>query len=192
MTKILESCQTHKCLDLNDLQGEQWVDVAEFEGIYRVSNMGRVKALSISKKRGRSYQMRGEYMLKQKLATNGYLGVTLQNNSTRKFISVHRLVALHFIPNPENKPTVNHKFGSKNDNRSSGLEWATHKEQINHADSTGLRDINGENHKMSKLNNESVAFIRNSGLSVAKLAEKFDVNQTCIRKVIKCQTWAHL
>lgn len=91
-------------------------------------------------------------LLKQHLHTRGGkrkpgLRVALSHKNKRKFISVHRLVALAFIPNPKNKPTVNHKDGNRLNNRVSNLEWATYSENIIHAYATGL--IKKENKQAS-------------------------------------------
>ena len=72
----------------------------------------------------------------------GYLAVTLTHNGERKTYGVHRLVADAFIPNPENKPTVNHINGVKTDNRVDNLEWATMKENCDHKWRTGLANTN--------------------------------------------------
>lgn len=76
--------------------------------------------------------------LKHDVTHDGYHRVTLYNNGKSKHIPVHRLVANAFIPNPENKPTVNHKNGDKSDNRVSNLEWSTRSENSQHAYDNGL------------------------------------------------------
>lgn len=80
---------------------------------------------------------------------DGYLGVVLCKNGKTKLIAVHRLVAMHFIPNPENKPQVNHKNGVKNDNAAENLEWVTQSENMKHAVKTGL--LAGKGYKKTKL-----------------------------------------
>lgn len=174
------------------MQLEIYKDIPGYEGLYQVSNFGNVKALSCRKKRGLYFQTRAEKILKPKNTTYGYLEVCLCIDSNNYSVGIHRLVALSFIPNPENKPTVNHKNGIKNDNKLENLEWATFKEQINHADSTGLRDINGENHKRSKLKEADIIDIRTSEDHWKILAEKYSVNKSCIFKIRARIAWRHI
>lgn len=106
---------------------EIWRDIPEYEGLYQVSNLGRIR--------------RGERIKKPHVDHGGYLTVWLSKHSKMKCLKVHRIVALSFIPNPENKRTVNHIDGDKQNNRIDNLEWATHSENISHAVKTGLRTV---------------------------------------------------
>lgn len=111
-----------------DLEGEEWRWVVGQEGRYKVSNLGRV----------RSYVKGGR--IRNPHTTNcGYYIVELFIDGEIKGKLVHRLVAEAFIPNPENKRTVNHKNGKKDDNRAVNLEWMTYSENIKHAFDTGLK-----------------------------------------------------
>ena len=105
---------------------EIWRDIAGYEGLYQVSNCGRVKSF-----------YRGGRILKQSLK-RGYMFVELYLNTNGKIHIVHRLVAQAFIPNPLNKLEVNHINGIKTDNRVENLEWVTRSENEQHAYDTGL------------------------------------------------------
>lgn len=109
---------------------EEWKDIKGYEGLYQVSNLGRIRSFFREGTKGG---------IIQQFIINHYMKVHLFKNGVGKFIYTHRLVALAFIPNPENKPQINHKNGKKHDNRVVNLEWATSKENIDHAIRTGLR-----------------------------------------------------
>jgi hypothetical protein len=108
---------------------------------------------------------------------------------------VHRLVAQAFIPNLENKKTVNHINGIKDDNRVENLEWNTLKENLDHAWVNKLRTIKtGENHWKSILTEKDVLYIRENikYYTKAELARKYNVTHSNIRGILKRKTWAHI
>lgn len=109
---------------------EIWKDIENYEGLYQVSNLGRVKSLPRNTAHLRIMTPRKD--------RGGYLYIGLTKNGINKSKKVHRLVAQAFIPNVDNKPTVNHKNGVKTDNNVENLEWATQKEQAQHAVKIGL------------------------------------------------------
>ena len=101
---------------------EIWKDIKDYEGLYQVSNLGRVKSLN--------YRGTGkELIFKKSYFTSGYERVCLTKNKIERTKRVHVLVAQAFIPNPENKPTVDHINRDRLDNRVENLRWATHEEQ---------------------------------------------------------------
>jgi hypothetical protein len=102
---------------------EIWKDVKGYEGLYQVSNLGRVKSF----REGSKFGKQKEYILKPWLINSGYHVVMLykEDRSKRKY-QLHRLVAETFIPNPENLPCVNHKDENKINNEVSNLEWCTY------------------------------------------------------------------
>ena len=111
----------------------------------------------------------------------GYLYVNLCKGGKPKNFFVHRLVALCFIPNPENKPEINHIDGHPLNNHVSNLEWCTRSENVQHAFDTGLMP-QGEDNLKALLSNEQVRYIRENpkGLTGRQLAEKFDVDKRTI------------
>ena len=115
---------------------EIFKDIKGYEGLYQISNLGNVKSLKRNKIRILKYSNNNLF----------YSTVCLVNYNNKKSTkSIHRLLAIHFINNPENKKCVNHKNGIKNDNRIENLEWCTFSENTIHAYNTGLKTI-GENH----------------------------------------------
>jgi hypothetical protein len=119
-------------LDINT-EIEEWKDIKGYEGLYQVSNLGRVKSLerTVTRKNGRKLPVK-ELILKPETIHNGYLRVALEDSGKRKRFLIHRLVCEAFHENPENKPEVNHINEKKTDNRACNLEWVTAKENCNH------------------------------------------------------------
>ena len=122
---------------VDDLEFEVWsvinLNNIDYTGFYEVSNMGRVKSLKrvIKTKQGNNLSIY-EKLLIPYLNGKEYLMLKLSKDGKQKRALVHRLVAFAFIPNPENKPQVNHKKGIKTDNRASELEWSTALENTTH------------------------------------------------------------
>ncbi len=125
---------------------ELWKDVVGYEGYYQVSTLGRVRSLDRALDKPNiltgSTTVRKGKMLRQKIL-QGYLYVNLCVHDQRHHYRVHRLVAEAFIPNPDNKPQINHKNGNKLDNRVYNLEWATASENGLHSYANGYsRTVN--------------------------------------------------
>lgn len=121
---------------------EVWKDIVGYEGKYHVSNLGRVKSLNrvIERQHPKSKTMTiKEKVLSLAKGENGYLYVNLRSGKTGIIKSVHRLVAIAFIQNPENKYAVNHKDGIKTNNNIENLEWVTQSENGKHAYRIGLK-----------------------------------------------------
>ena len=123
---------------------EEWRDVAGYEGLYQVSNFGEVKSMprEISYINRYGYKTTVKTIEKKMTPSNvgrgwmnkcGYLSVMLTINGKQKRVGVHRLVAQAFIPNPDNKPQVNHIDGNKHNNKVDNLEWVTREENMQHA-----------------------------------------------------------
>lgn len=105
-----------------------WKEIENYEGIYEISTFGDGRRLYVTR----------EKRLCKSFLRNGYPSIGLSKNNSVRFYTIHGLMAKAFIPNPENKPTVNHKDGNKLNNHIDNLEWATRSEQIMHAIKLGL------------------------------------------------------
>ena len=113
---------------------EIWKDIPEYEGVYQVSNLGRIRSLDreITYANRKTGLYKGRIM-KLKMSKYGYVVFHFSVDNKKKAISVHRLVAETFIPNPDNKPCVNHIDCNRANNKVSNLEWCTHKENVQHS-----------------------------------------------------------
>lgn len=129
--------------------------------------------------------------------SKGYIYVEIWNNNQRKHLKVHRLVDELFIPNPYNKPCVNHVDGNKNNNNIKNLEWVTDLENHKHAVVNKLH-AHGESLWTAKLSNENILFIRThykpydkkyGGIQLSKL---FNVSPQHINLIIKNKIWKHI
>ena len=125
------------------MEEEIWKPIKGYEGLYEISNLGRVKSLNY-RKTGK------EKILKNIERSNGYLMVNLYVKGKCKKFSVHRLVAETFIPNPEGKPCIDHINTIRNDNRVENLRWVTHEENNNNPLTKKKHSENhtGEKHPM--------------------------------------------
>lgn len=126
---------------------------------------------------------------------NDYYAVALgKNRHEQKMYSLHRLLAIAFLPNPENKRTVNHKDGNKLNNALSNLEWATYQENMQHSFDNRLHvATKGAAHPAAKLNSRKVKTIKSllskKKLSQQKIADKFGVSRSCILAIHLEKTW---
>ena len=131
------------------MTNEIWKDVEGYEGIYQVSNFGRIK--SIGRKNCSNVCLKDKILNPTLEYKNGYKRVCLCVNKTENKKRVHILVAKAFIPNHNNYPIVNHKNGIKTDNRVENLEWCTYKQNAQHAIQTGLVDNEKRKKQMRKI-----------------------------------------
>lgn len=188
-------------IDKNGLvQEEEWKDIDNYKEEYSVSNLGRVKSEGrfISHFRGGLRFIKPK-IVRQSINKKGYLcyaypliGTKRKSNKT-----THRLVALAFIPNPKNKPQVNHKgeLANKLNNCFWMLEWNTSKENIEHSWETGLnKSIRGEEYKNCRLTKQQVLEIRAIGRtkSQVEIALIYNVGHQSIAKILNYKTWKKL
>lgn len=168
------------------MEQEVWKDIEGYEGRYQVSNLGRVKSL----KKATTSLISGnvctriydESILKpidtKSNTSKGYVRVHLGKGTGKRVLkSIHRLVALAFIPNPMNLPQVNHINGDKTDNRAENLEWCTAKHNTRHALNNGLKKVFGhsEGHPVIAINIKTGEELRFESVSAAS---KF-LGQSC-------------
>ena len=114
------------------MKNEEWRDVVGYEGLYQVSNQGRVKSLERKVPKRNGERTVKERILKPITDRYGYLIVCLCAGGKQKMFKVHRLVCQAFHKNPENKLCVNHIDENKTNNAASNLEWSTYEENNNH------------------------------------------------------------
>lgn len=175
---------------------EEWRPVIGFEDSYEVSNLGRVRSKTRMVKNGKtSMRLQEGNIRKTSITRLGYENVGMSKDCKEKKYYVHRLVAQAFIPNTEDKETVNHIDGVKTNNCVSNLEWATLKENIQHSFDINIRKIaTGSRNGNAKLSDEDVQYIRensdkNGGtMTTVELRKKFNVHHSTISEIIKCET----
>lgn len=178
---------------------EIWKDIKGYEGRYQISNLGRVKSLARERRaKNGSIAWNKEKLLKLQLTHRGYQYVNLTIIKDSKSFPIHRLVAMAFLPNPSNKPEVNHLNGVKTDNQISNLKWTTRQENMDHARKNGLfpkGHNQGENHGKSTLKAEQVKEIRkkrDNGESVKSIAATYGVSSSRISSIVNYTTWKHI
>lgn len=152
------------------------------ETVYDVSNTGFVRNSVTGK------------ILSPSKTREGYLRINLWHNGKVSSIAVHRMVAICFLENPDNKLIVNHIDGNTSNCRLENLEWTTQSENIIHAYATGLAAV-GEDCTVAKLTEEQVLKIietMKSGESVVQVAKTFGVSAAAVSHIWNGRTWKHL
>jgi len=171
--------------------GEIWRDVVGFEGLYEVSDGGRVRNVGTGR------------ILKLKRDKYGYHCLSLRKDGRPYYFLAHRLVGLAFLGIPTGDLEINHKNGKTTDNRIENLEWVTHAENIKHGwdllgcyrkKPTASMYARGVKHGRSKLTDEAVRQIRKlyqKGKGQV-LADRFGVSISTIGRVVRGEAWAHV
>jgi hypothetical protein len=161
---------------------EIFKDVVGYEGLYQVSNLGNVRSLRYHKFK----------LLNLRKSIYGYTLVDLYSNKIKRTFNVHRLVAITFIDNPNNKREVNHINGIKHDNRLENLEWNTREENREHAKKTGLINNKGVNNHQCKLKEYDIIKIKNDNRPQSKIAKDFNISQTQVSRIKTNKRWCSL
>lgn len=172
-----------------------------FNGLYKVNTFGQVITDNWRNSKKTAF-------LRPAKDNKGYLRVGLQVNGKLITMKVHRLVAIAFIPNPENKPMVNHIDFNKENNRVENLEWVTAKENTQHAIKNGVFHFQtsetcinkiikkGELNGVSLLTDKKVLEIRNkfkpNQYTRKMLANEYNVSESCIKDVLSRKSWKHI
>lgn len=174
---------------------EKWKEIKGFEGFYQISSLGRVKSL----RGGRDSAKQHEKIRATSLTKDGYVKVRLMHQGKDKTMRVHRLVAEAFLPNLENKDTINHIDGNKQNNAVSNLEWADRTEQMEHAYSLGLKTAHkGSSNANAKLTDNQVREIRSAYVPYSRdfgtvaLAKKYGVTNRVIGLVVNRKAYKNV
>lgn len=144
---------------------EEWREIEGFNGMYLISNKGRVK----------SYKQRKEKFLSTHKTHGNYIIVNLSSNGKNKSYRLHRLVAKAFIPNKDKKEFVNHIDGNKHNNSVSNLEWCTRQENEIHAWKNGMK----EKIRITSIANSKTA---RKYIHINKPVRQFDLNMNFIKE----------
>lgn len=169
--------------------GEQWKTVAGYEGLYEVSDLGRVRSLDrlVAYKRTGGVMLRRGRLLAGALDKAGYAHLVLCKEGKQKTLYFSRLVAQAFVPNPDNLPDVHHKDFDKTNNSSRNLVWTTHQQNIKHS------VVGGRYAK--KLNSKVVSEIKTrhrNGESQASIARNLGVRYETVHHVVNGRSWRHV
>ncbi len=181
-----------------EIDGEIWKDVVGYEGLYEVSSHGRVKSVA------RVYQSPEDGFNWTKETTNSIKALRVKKNGRidtalikdGKLIQryVHRLVAEAFIPNPDNKPCVNHIDNDPSNNKVSNLEWCTYKENTQHSFNQGRGFWQrqwGENNVSAKISLSDVLFIRAfaSSMTRRQIADYLSISIKEVGRIQRKDRW---
>ena len=174
--------------DNNNREQEIFKDIPGYEGMYQVSNQGRVKSFKC--------YPQGK-ILRLNKNSNGYYQVILCQSGVRKALKVHILVMLAFVGERLDEMEVNHKDGIKTNNHVDNLEYCTSSENRQHAYDTGLQvAIVGEKHESAKLTQKQVLEIRtrykSGGITQMELAREYCIDQATISKIVNRKLWSHI
>jgi hypothetical protein len=150
-------------------------------GNYQVSNLGNV--------------MSPHGRVLRPYCNKGYMTLAIRIGKSRSMVQVHRLVAMAFIPNPENKPNINHKDNNPGNNTVQNLEWCTQKENVDHAIRIGVYKKRGEDNQSTKLTSAEVLEIRElivAGRDNYSIAEMYGITYQNVHAIKIRKSWKHI
>lgn len=180
------------------MEEEIWKPIPNYEGLYEVSNLGRVKSLErvVYLPKRKIFRKLKERFLRLNPSSDWYPIVSLHKKSKVEVKQVHKIVGLLFVKNPDNLPYLNHINGIKTDNRSTNLEWCTHLFNMRHAFTTGLIP-NGERNHKAKLTDQKVRAIKrllkiNPKTNQKALSEKLNISRSVINAIAKGRKWKYV
>lgn len=162
---------------------EIWKDIHNYEGLYQISNYGRVKSLERKVKNTKSsYRIVKEKILSCNKCSNGYYYIILYKNQNKKTYRIHRLVADAFIPNNDNLLEVNHIDENKENNNVNNLEWCNHKYNMNYG--TSIKR-NAEKHKKQVIQYTKNNEIIKEYSSLKEASDKIGIDSSSIMRCCK-------
>lgn len=168
---------------------EIWKDIPGYEGLYQASRSGKIRSMSRRLDYRTGSRMIDGRILRPALSKEGYLRVCLCREGEEKNGKVHRLICLTFLPNPENKPHVNHKDGNKLNNHVDNLEWCTASYNQRHAFAKGLAK---PNYSGRKIDYETAEIIRKrcaNGETKSVLGKEFGLSKGHIWFIVSGFCW---
>ena len=170
---------------------ELWKQINEFESHF-ISNFGRIKAIQVITNFGSQFKVYPERFLNPWLSKTGYNYVDISINGKVNRFLVHRLVAQHFIENPENKSQVNHKDGNKSNNIFENLEWCNAKQNLKHARDLGLNKSTGTDNALAKFNKSEILSIRSSLKPLKELSEMYGASISVLSRIRNLKSYKNV
>lgn len=173
---------------------DKWITDAIMKGYLIVHENGDIYRANKANKDGVVDKDRGYHLVKVQVhKRSGRVYFNMTWRGFKKSVLVNRVVALRFLPNPNNEPQVNHIDGNKENNAKSNLEWASGSENELHAHRTGLKSGHGSGNSNAKLTAAEVEEIRaTEGMTAQELANKYGVGRSTIINILNRKSWTHI